>query len=554
MRNGYSYLRYSSITQGDGDSVRRQTAATENWCKRHNVKLDSRRTYLEKGKSAFSGKHRRNGTALAAFLDEVETGRIPGDSVLIIENLDRLSRENPWNAVPLLCNLVNAGISVVSLNPSEVIYERGSDMSALIVAVLEFARGHSESKSKSTRIAAAWSNKRQQARENGKVMTKHLPGWLETRGGKIVLKPVRATLVKRIFELAASGDGLSKIVQQLDQDKTPTWGKAATWSKAYVHKILTSRAVLGECLPQSKAEPNPKPIPNYYPAIIEPELFNRVQGALDKRRLKPGRVGLKVASLFTGLLREAGSGQTIYIAWQVAGGNNGSERRKHRLLVSARSAQGIDPIVSFPYEVFETALLSLLKEVTAADVIGEEPSGASALVAAELAQKESRIGEIEAELKGDGDIPAAVRVLRELTKEADELRKRLASLRQEEGNPRSELWQEARTLLDLAKDENQRVRLRSVLGGLVDEITVLTVRRQSHRFLVAQVWFRSGGVRDVAIWTRAVYGHAREWKARSLFNNARSKDIDLRRRDDARALQKMLATTDLDELVAKFQD
>src|SRR3954447_145103 len=128
MRTGYSYLRYSSMQQGDGDSERRQGALAAQWCKRHDVQLDISRTYLDRGRSAYHGRHRQKGGALAAFLSEVERGDIPRGSLLIIENLDRLSRENPWDALSLLTGLVNNGVSVVVLSPSEMIYERGCDL------------------------------------------------------------------------------------------------------------------------------------------------------------------------------------------------------------------------------------------------------------------------------------------------------------------------------------------------------------------------------------------------------------------------------------------
>src|SRR5689334_22473315 len=135
MRTAYSYLRYSSPEQGDGDSIRRQIAGAEAWCKRNKVALDTGKRMEDRGRSAFKGKHRTTG-ALAQFLGEVEAGRIERGSVLLIENLDRLSRENPWDAVPLLCSLVNAGVSVVTLSPSEMVYERGRDLTGLVLAVV----------------------------------------------------------------------------------------------------------------------------------------------------------------------------------------------------------------------------------------------------------------------------------------------------------------------------------------------------------------------------------------------------------------------------------
>src|SRR5262245_48183923 len=167
MRIGYSYLRYSSPEQGEGDSVRRQNKSAADWCKRHDVQLDANRTYLDRGRSAYHGRHRQRGGALAAFLAEVERGDIPPGSVLIIENLDRLSRENPWDSVPLLCSLVNAGIAVASLHPTEMLFERGCDLTSLILAVVEFGRSHSESASKANRMGEVWGAKRAAARANG---------------------------------------------------------------------------------------------------------------------------------------------------------------------------------------------------------------------------------------------------------------------------------------------------------------------------------------------------------------------------------------------------
>src|SRR4051794_40968026 len=103
---------------------------------------------MDEGTSAYRGQHRKAGSALRAFLDEVKAGHVPRGSVLIIENLDRLSRENPWDSLPLLCDIVNAGIDVVTLSPAEVTYTRDSNLTGLLLAVCELARAHSESRTK----------------------------------------------------------------------------------------------------------------------------------------------------------------------------------------------------------------------------------------------------------------------------------------------------------------------------------------------------------------------------------------------------------------------
>src|SRR5262249_55658961 len=87
----YSYIRFSTPEQMKGDSLRRQTEAAADWCRRHNVSLDTSTTLRDLGRSAYTGKHRENADrhALASFLKMVEQGKVVRGSYLLIENLDR---------------------------------------------------------------------------------------------------------------------------------------------------------------------------------------------------------------------------------------------------------------------------------------------------------------------------------------------------------------------------------------------------------------------------------------------------------------------------------
>src|SRR5687767_14004210 len=70
---GFSYVRFSTPEQKEGDSLRRQTEAAKSWCKRNGVRLDESTTLHDLGKSAYLGDHRKNPDrfALAAFLQMV---------------------------------------------------------------------------------------------------------------------------------------------------------------------------------------------------------------------------------------------------------------------------------------------------------------------------------------------------------------------------------------------------------------------------------------------------------------------------------------------------
>ncbi|MBP3955485.1 recombinase family protein [Gemmata sp. G18] len=546
-RVAYSYLRYSSPTQGDGDSVRRQTTKAREWCERTGTVLDGA-TYCDTGVSAFKGENRESGV-LAAFLRDVEAERIPRGSVLLIENMDRLSREPPVRAVHLLSGILLAGISVVTLVPEEQELNEKSDLFSLFRGQMSQARGHDESKTKSERVTEAWDQRKLQARKGNGILTRRLPGWLEERDGKVVGIPDRVQVVRKIFDLASKGRGLSLIVRALEEDQVTPWGGAVMWRRSYISKILNARTVLGECQFYKGDEPDGEPIAGYFPKVIDEPLFSRVQGALAARKKSPGRVGKKVANLFTGLLWDAHSRGKMLISWRDWG--RGQKRHRFRVLIPAKVLErGVPGSHGFRNDIFEEAVLTRLKEIDPKDVTGEEPQSESAALAEELAGLDARMKAIEAELAGDGtDVPALVRVLRAIDSKRQDALKRLTAARRADENPLSGVWSEARTLLDAAQDEPGRLRLRSLLQAAVSEVWVLVVRTAKRVYCVAQIHFRSGIHRDVLINYRpATRVRAMSWSAVSGAWPTEAGEIDLRKSEDVRAIEKMLEALDVTQL------
>src|SRR6516165_4437874 len=74
---------------------------------------------------------------------------------------------------------------------------------------------YQESKLKAERIGASWIRRRDKARENGKLMTGRVPGWLEMKNGEIVPLPERVAARKRLFALSGAGSGKSRIIRTL---------------------------------------------------------------------------------------------------------------------------------------------------------------------------------------------------------------------------------------------------------------------------------------------------------------------------------------------------
>src|SRR5262245_24254835 len=252
----YSYIRFSSLRQEEGDSVRRQVEATRAWAARNNVPLDES-LQIDRGVSAFRGKNRDIG-ALGEFLRLVERGVVRPGSYLVVENLDRLSRDELDDAVQLLLGMTSKGVRVVALSPAEMVFQKPVNMTQLIIAIVELSRGHSESKVKSERITAAWTTKRGHARESGALMTGRLPAWLKVVAGRPALIPERAQALRRIFALAAAGYGITRIIARLNAEGVAAFGGRARkvgdgeerWCRTYVEAILHDRRAVGEYQPR----------------------------------------------------------------------------------------------------------------------------------------------------------------------------------------------------------------------------------------------------------------------------------------------------------------
>ncbi|TKE91828.1 recombinase family protein, partial [Vibrio kanaloae] len=100
MKKAYSYIRYSSPQQASGDSYRRQLAATQAYCDANGYELDTELSiYKELGVSGFKGDQEH----LKQFINDCETGKVKKGSLLVVENLDRLSRQAINVAMRLCC-------------------------------------------------------------------------------------------------------------------------------------------------------------------------------------------------------------------------------------------------------------------------------------------------------------------------------------------------------------------------------------------------------------------------------------------------------------------
>jgi len=502
----YSYIRFSDRVQRKGDSVRRQTATRDKFISEKGLTLDTKLKLKDEGVSGFRGKHRSDKHALGQFLKLVEAGSIKPGSYFLVENLDRLSREDVEEGLHVLLGLILKGIIVVQLSPVITEFRKGeADLSPkLMMAIMELRRGNSESAMKSVRIGAAWERKRQQARVTKTAVSKKCPGWLRKVGDKYEVIPDRVEAVRLMFQSSADGLGINNIIRRLLEAKHKPFGRAKHWSNSYIGSVLVGRAVLGEYQPMKGKKPEGDPISGFYPPVISDELYWKVQAGLKQRLNHSGGRSRHDVNLFAGLMLHAEDGDRMeYKFFRNIRKKKayGCPRYVNSLALVAQAN-----LASFSVPAFETGVLSCLAEIDPMDILPDHDSAGDEAMSlgAQVQDIETQLQKIEDRLVAGDSVEALVNAAKRLEARRLELGGKLADARMRASNPQSEAWGSCHTLitaLDSAEDrEAARVKLQSAIRRVVEKMLCLFVKNGRRQIAVVQFHFTgSPEVRTVFI-------------------------------------------------------
>lgn len=345
----YSYIRFSTPKQAQGDSFRRQFESAQKYAAAHGWVIDE--TLNDEGISAFNGRNVKDG-ALGTFLQCIEDGKIEPGTILLVESLDRLSRNTVTKQLGLLLRIMAAGVEIVTLIDGKRFSNASvnANQYELIVTLALMMRAREESEFRGSRIRQAWRSKR--SRLDEKKLTARCPPWLQLADNgkefRLLEKPVK--LVRRMFGMAREGLGVQMIVNRFTQEGIEGWGPSKRWTCTNVEDVLYNRAVLGEFQPHEivngKSQPTGAPAADYFPRIIEPELFYVVNAT---RILNGGGRGFDTATnLFIGLAYDGKTGERM--------------QRRNAYLVNESSGKGGEHH-RWAYRAFEEGLLSQLERL-----------------------------------------------------------------------------------------------------------------------------------------------------------------------------------------------
>ncbi len=526
----YSYIRFSSKKQMTGDSFRRQVEMGEEWIRRHGH-VPASLTLHDLGVPAFRGQNRHKG-ALSRFLEEIKAGRVKPGSILLVENLDRLSRQGVDEAYDLFKSILKAGVLIAVLKPYEHVYDHESlnDFIGILIPLLYFHLAYIESKNKSDRLGRVWRHKREDALD-GKPFDRRRPSWVDWDGQGFVLNE-GAKAIKFIFEKTADGMGQRQILGELQRHYRPI-GTSGRWNTSFIQKVLNDRAVLGERQPKRFNEngervPVGKPIPHYYPAAIDEALWHRAHAAKNSRKKQKGPTG-QFVNLFTGIAFNAHDGFAMHI--QTTRGNGHVQRR----LVSfghLSKVAGSDP-VGVPYRAFEEIVLRSLNEITVEDLEPRRQGNALKEKQQELRGVEERLKQLGAALDDPEteDSPTLIASVGRLEQRERVLKAEIERMEQEshtEGRL-SDTLDRILKLVEAHIDPRHpsRGRLRALVADLIESIYLKPEKHYGRVYCLVQINYRNGLVRQVEFGPKWMRICAAPSKPEELA-------LDLRRREECR--------------------
>ncbi len=308
----YSYVRFSSMKQAQGTGQRRQEDAAAAWCRAQGLELV--RDYRDLGISGFKGRNATEG-ALATFLRAVEEGVVPVGATLLVENLDRLSRQQVNRAVELFLSVINRGIRVVTLCDGAEYTADNCDLPSLMMSLVIFSRANEESRTKSQRALAGrryWIEKA--TAKQATVLPGRRPSWLEVVDGTRYRVVEQDRFVKLPNGTTRKLSG-ARTVRAAFADMAAGLGTLTVAGKyglppATVKVWTTKKTVLG-MLTVTTEENNSVEISGHYPPIISESVFRTVRATRAQRaqhRLGAGPGGAAVG-LLSGLMRNKNGGR-----------------------------------------------------------------------------------------------------------------------------------------------------------------------------------------------------------------------------------------------------
>lgn len=262
MINIVIYARYSSEKQTE-QSIEGQLRVCREYAEQHNFKVVNE--YIDRALSGTSDQR-------PAFQQMIEDSKNKQFQFILVYKLDRFSRSKYDNAI-YKHKLQQNGVKVISATESISNTPEGELMEGLLEMFAEMYIKDLREKVK------------RGMRENmikGDYLGGHLLYGYKVVNKKITIDEKTAPAIRYLFQEYANGKALKQIINELN-DKGFRTEKGKPLSYNTFLCSLSNKKYIG-IFDNGEIQNN-----NYYPAIIENELFDAVQARLKQNRVRPGK-------------------------------------------------------------------------------------------------------------------------------------------------------------------------------------------------------------------------------------------------------------------------
>ncbi|UCQ40065.1 recombinase family protein [Edwardsiella piscicida] len=441
----FCYARVSSFTQTTeqgGYGLSRQHTTFDSFLQYCNEvipqdlpRLDLERvTYLnDSGLSAYHALNWNKGQ-LGQLYQQIENGII-SNAYLIVENIDRLSRRNPFDAIQKISFMIQHGLYIFEIETNQIFSHNRPE--SLLALQMSLNRSYSESKRKSVITIKNFKNRIDRYLQDGELFTKSsksIPRWfdIDVKNKKLIQNDI-ATTIQKIFEMYADGFGNGTICKRLNDDGLLDVKRH--WNTITLSRVLRDRRLIGEkrygriC----RAKEDEELIENFWPPVISRKLFDRVQAIIGNHKVSHiDKTTKKQKNLFHGLTRCGICGSNASIT-----SNNRSMdyicclSRRHHISDVCTTAQYMR------WSPIERALVAFLDGIDWRQIYQPESNSKSVLdgLCAELRAVDQKISELKAELnKSDDDVVLALsRSIRKNQELQTELQRKIAAIEDKSG-------------------------------------------------------------------------------------------------------------------------
>jgi DNA invertase Pin-like site-specific DNA recombinase len=378
------YIRWSTLEQGNKDrsSEERQINALNHFIASKGWEFEGE-PFIDSGRSAYTGENLTKGY-LGAITKRILSHAVdPTKAVLVVEELNRLSRQPPSRMQAWMMPLLDAGLTIAIAKTGQIVTKQmiDTDIGGFMMLMMESFSANGFSRQQRDKGNASWT-KRRRLMEEGQLTARHrAPKWLEwdESAKAFVAIPLRKRLIREIFALRLSGKGKGAIAKLFNERMVidpdyATWAcgkrKPELWEATYIGRILCNRATIGflQCHNNprgaEKKVTTGKPV-KVYPAVITEDTFNRANDQKVVNQLKHQGRGQNLSNLLGTKARcsKCGGQMSALGSARVRTNKDGSTSQHYFLYCRTAKASGgtrCDHHTGWTYSRIEQPLLDAL--------------------------------------------------------------------------------------------------------------------------------------------------------------------------------------------------